>query len=318
MVVAPQAPVQVEPVMQELVLQPPPPAPVEQPAAPVEPVFVEDTPPPPPIPPRIDTDPPGLIPGLKLPPAVKRTRGRPLGSGKKATEAQVQKAQQALPHVQPRLVLADVLQPQQNGQAAQQPQQVGQQQQQQIQQQIQQQQQQMVDTSHLDNDPFLTGDSQFDDHYMQTYDSQSQPSQPQQQQQVYHQPPQPQQQSQPHPPQLNTSAAVPAPPPPPPSGGPPVAVYIRLHPASLALMPPGQPQQWIVPLMNRTMAEVREGAVHKCPPGAVCVAVQGVIKDGKGGELMVPVTDDGELDVYLEHVAGTGAAVLVVQVTGSW
>jgi hypothetical protein len=37
----------------------------------------------------------------------------------------------------------------------------------------------------------------------------------------------------------------------------------------------------------------------------VCAGIEGIIKDGKGGEMLpLPVHDDAELDAYLQHVHG--------------
>ncbi|KAL2260399.1 hypothetical protein VTK26DRAFT_5591 [Humicola hyalothermophila] len=104
-------------------------------------------------------------------------------------------------------------------------------------------------------------------------------------------------------------------PPSAPSSSPgPIAVFFRLHPASQAMLPAGTPSQWIFPLSSRTMTDLRSAAVAKCPPGAVCLSVEGIIKDGKGGELPLPVSDEAELETYLEHVQGHGAPVFSVHV----
>lgn len=93
-----------------------------------------------------------------------------------------------------------------------------------------------------------------------------------------------------------------------------IAVFFRLHPASQAMLPAGTPSQWICPLSSRTMADLRSAAVAKCPAGAVCLSVEGIVKDGKGGELPLPVSDETELETYLEHVQGHGAPMFSVHV----
>ncbi|KAK4170104.1 glutamyl-tRNA amidotransferase subunit A [Cladorrhinum sp. PSN259] len=124
-------------------------------------------------------------------------------------------------------------------------------------------------------------------------------------------PAQHQQQQQQQPAQTNhqgTLAAVSAPPQvaaTPSSSSSLIAVYFRLHTATRVLFPDA-PVQWIHPLASRAFNDVREGATRKTP-GAMCFQVEGIIKDGQGGELPLPVTDDMELQAYLDHVQGHGA-----------
>lgn len=96
----------------------------------------------------------------------------------------------------------------------------------------------------------------------------------------------------------------------PPSSA--IAVFLRLRPESAAMFP-GVPQQWICPLSSRSIAEVRAAAVQKTP-GAVCVGIEGIIKDGKGGELPLPVGDEVELETYLQHVQGQGAPTFSIHI----
>jgi hypothetical protein len=95
-----------------------------------------------------------------------------------------------------------------------------------------------------------------------------------------------------------------------PSGA--IAVFFRLRPESAAMFP-GIPTQWICPLSSPSIAEVRAAAVEKAP-GAVCLGVEGIIKDGKGGELPLPVSDEAELVTYLQHVQGYGAPTFNVHI----
>lgn len=69
---------------------------------------------------------------------------------------------------------------------------------------------------------------------------------------------------------------------------------------------------WISTISSRTLDEVRSAAVEKFTD-VVCVAVQGVIKDGKGGELVLAVHDDEQLEAYLAHVGGMLAPTFAVQ-----
>ena len=112
------------------------------------------------------------------------------------------------------------------------------------------------------------------------------------------------QQAQGYQPRQRQEEAAPA-----PSGA--VAVFFRLHPASV-IMFPGVPTQWIAPLGSRTMADLRSAAVQKTP-GALCYKVEGIVKDGKN-ELPLPVSDEVELETYLQHVQGHGAPTFNVHV----
>ena len=112
-----------------------------------------------------------------------------------------------------------------------------------------------------------------------------------------------QQQRQPQQPQRQQAAPASA-------GG--FAAFFRLNSASV-MMFPGVQTQWIVPLSSRAMADVRAAALQKTP-GGLCYKIEGIIKDGKGGELPLPVSDQGELETYLQHVEGSGAPTFNVHV----
>lgn len=113
------------------------------------------------------------------------------------------------------------------------------------------------------------------------------PPPPQQQQQQQHQ----QQQA----PQQSESA---------PTSSGAFAAFFRLHGAAV-MMFPGVQAQWIVPLSERTMGELRRAALQKTP-GGICYKIEGIVKDNQGGELPLPVSDEGELETYLQHVQGQG------------
>ncbi|KAK4191880.1 hypothetical protein QBC35DRAFT_374926 [Podospora australis] len=89
-----------------------------------------------------------------------------------------------------------------------------------------------------------------------------------------------------------------------------LATFIRLHSATRVLFP-NCPRQWIHVLEDKTYAELKKAATAKTP-NAICYAIEGIVKDGKGGELDLPVTDDMELEIYLEHVQGKGAPIFNV------
>lgn len=81
-----------------------------------------------------------------------------------------------------------------------------------------------------------------------------------------------------------------------------MAVFFKLH-AGTALPPHiVGPSMWISTISQRPgIEEVRAAALNKYP-GAICLAIEGIVKDGKGGELPLPVSGDMELQAYLEHV----------------
>ncbi|KAK3341476.1 hypothetical protein B0T25DRAFT_635629 [Lasiosphaeria hispida] len=96
----------------------------------------------------------------------------------------------------------------------------------------------------------------------------------------------------------------PPPPPPPPQPTTTIAVYFRLHPASTVF--PSATPMWISTLSARSIDVLRSTAVEKFTD-LLCMAIEGVIKDGKGGELPLPINDDAELETYLQHLQGMGA-----------
>lgn len=97
-----------------------------------------------------------------------------------------------------------------------------------------------------------------------------------------------------------------------PSSSGAIAAFFRLHSAAM-MMFPGVQAQWISPLSSRTMAELQSAALTKTP-GGLCYKIEGIVKDGKGGELPLPVSDDVELETYLQHVQGHGAPTFNVHV----
>ena len=90
----------------------------------------------------------------------------------------------------------------------------------------------------------------------------------------------------------------------------PFAVYLRMDPSSSF---PAVTPMWITMMHSRTMAELRSAAAEKYP-SSICLGVQGVIKDDKGGELPLGVNEDAELDAYLDHMEGRGAPTFNVQI----
>ncbi|KAL2125458.1 hypothetical protein VTJ04DRAFT_1823 [Mycothermus thermophilus] len=149
------------------------------------------------------------------------------------------------------------------------------------------------------------------------------PMQQQQQQQQQQQPPQTHQitmQQQPlahqismqqHPPPVYAARVPPPEPEPPASNG--LAAFFKLSSASQMMFGMLSGAQWIAPLSSRTMGELKRAAVLKTP-GAICYKIEGMVKDGRGGELPLPVSDDDELQTYLEHVGDRGAPTFRVYV----
>lgn len=86
------------------------------------------------------------------------------------------------------------------------------------------------------------------------------------------------------------------------------AVFLRVHPSSTHVTNTGL---WIGTMASHTVQELRQTAVAKFP-GACCVRIEGILKDGKGSELMLPIEEDQELSAYLSHVE-SGAPTFAVQ-----
>ncbi|KAH8718229.1 hypothetical protein HC256_002880 [Beauveria bassiana] len=81
---------------------------------------------------------------------------------------------------------------------------------------------------------------------------------------------------------------------------PACAVYLRLHPSSSFIT---EMSLWVATLGSHSVQELRESAVARFP-GAACIRVEGVIKDGKGGELPLQIEHEQELAAYLAHMQG--------------
>lgn len=78
------------------------------------------------------------------------------------------------------------------------------------------------------------------------------------------------------------------------------AVFLRLHPTSNFTIPNNI---WISTVSTLSLDYVRAAAVVKFP-GTTCGLVEGVVKDGSGGELPLRVQDDQELAAYVSHLQG--------------
>jgi hypothetical protein len=97
-----------------------------------------------------------------------------------------------------------------------------------------------------------------------------------------------------------------------------VAIYLRLHPSSDVISVMTTPL-WIATLSSRSIEELRGVAVAKFP-GTICLMVEGVIKDDKGGDILIPIPGDVELAAYLAHVQGSQgvAPTFNVQLVRGW
>lgn len=78
------------------------------------------------------------------------------------------------------------------------------------------------------------------------------------------------------------------------------AVFLRLHPTSNFTIPNNI---WISTVSTLSLDHVRAAAVVKFP-GTTCGLIEGVVKDGSGGELPLRVQDNQELAAYMSHLQG--------------
>lgn len=92
-----------------------------------------------------------------------------------------------------------------------------------------------------------------------------------------------------------------------------VAIYLRLHPSSTFVV---HANLWIATLGSHSMRELRHVAAGKFP-GALCLRVEGVLKDGKGGEMPLQIDQDPELAAYLAHLQGA-TPTFNVQLVPAW
>ncbi|KFA76777.1 hypothetical protein S40288_08638 [Stachybotrys chartarum IBT 40288] len=86
-----------------------------------------------------------------------------------------------------------------------------------------------------------------------------------------------------------------------------VAVYLRLDPTSGFV---DGPAIWIATLNALSVQELTQAAA-KGFPGVVCLRVAGVVRNGRGHELLLPIEQDAELGAYLTHVQGEAPTFIV-------
>lgn len=79
------------------------------------------------------------------------------------------------------------------------------------------------------------------------------------------------------------------------------AVYFRLHPSSSFA---SAASLWISTLRSSLLQDLRGAAASKFP-GTVCLRVEGIVKDGNGGEIPLQINQDDEMMAYMEHLQGS-------------
>ncbi|RSL38104.1 hypothetical protein CEP53_015172 [Fusarium sp. AF-6] len=92
-----------------------------------------------------------------------------------------------------------------------------------------------------------------------------------------------------------------------PAGPASFAIFLRLHPSSTYIT---NTSLWIGTMSAHSIQELREVAVAKFP-GALCVRIEGIIKDDKGTELPLQIQQDEELTAYFAHMRGSSPTFAV-------
>lgn len=101
-------------------------------------------------------------------------------------------------------------------------------------------------------------------------------------------------------PDLDSGIHAPSSPPPVPPPPTSYAAYLRLHPSSSFT---SASSLWIAAVSSASLDEIRGVAAAKFP-GTVCLLVEGIVKDGHGGEVPLQISGNDELAAYLDHVHG--------------
>ncbi|KAF4971787.1 hypothetical protein FSARC_1480 [Fusarium sarcochroum] len=86
------------------------------------------------------------------------------------------------------------------------------------------------------------------------------------------------------------------------------AIFLRLHPSSTYVT---NSSLWISTMTSQSIQELRQAAVAKFP-GALCVRIEGILRDPKGAELPLQIQGDDELGAYFAHMQG-GSPTFSVQ-----
>jgi hypothetical protein len=112
--------------------------------------------------------------------------------------------------------------------------------------------------------------------------------------------------------QLQAAAEAFGPVPPAPTS---IGIYLRLHPSSTFM---AGATFWLATLGSQSVHDLRLLATQKWP-GALCFRIEGVLKDGKGGEIPVQIQNDDELGAYLAHIDDSGGTpTFNVQLVPGW
>ncbi|KAG7150851.1 hypothetical protein HYQ46_000179 [Verticillium longisporum] len=91
------------------------------------------------------------------------------------------------------------------------------------------------------------------------------------------------------------------------------AIFLRLSPLSTYET---STSLWIATMSTHSVRELRHVAVEKFP-NAACLRVEGILKDGKGGEMPLLIDGDTELEAYLTHLNGA-TPTFSVQLVPGW
>jgi len=75
---------------------------------------------------------------------------------------------------------------------------------------------------------------------------------------------------------------------------------MRLHPSSGFV---SGANLWIATLASRSVQELEQIAADRFP-GMMCIRLEAVVKDGRGGELPLSIDHDQELGAYFAHLQG--------------
>lgn len=78
------------------------------------------------------------------------------------------------------------------------------------------------------------------------------------------------------------------------------AVYFQMHPSSTFI--PSEPL-WIATMSSKSVQELRQAATDKLP-GAACVRIEGVVKDGNGSEVPLVINTDEHLAAFFSYTLG--------------
>lgn len=84
----------------------------------------------------------------------------------------------------------------------------------------------------------------------------------------------------------------------PATAPPPYVAYMRLHPTSAFY---SAKILWVAIVSSGSLDGLRGAAANKFP-GTACSSITGIVKDGRGSEAGLRISDEDELAAYLEHV----------------